>query len=175
MLQCTQGTMLKIAKLHRPEEHPLKRGWNRLIFAKFKVRRLHKKFLGTNALMHPGNNLKKGQAAILSISYITTCIVKTYTSVAKIPRVPVENQITTLGVVKIAIKFSPCSRREKPKYNRIITRFLEDFTNGNNPISVHRLFNLIREVSDDRSFRIYPLKVSVYLCQAAELHSSNIA
>ena len=27
---------------------------------------------------------------------------------AKIPRVPVENQITTLSVVKIAIKFSPC-------------------------------------------------------------------
>ena len=29
---------------------------------------------------------------------------------AKIPRVPVENQITTLSVVKIAIKFSPCAR-----------------------------------------------------------------
>ena len=27
---------------------------------------------------------------------------------AKNPRVPVENQITTLSVVKIAIKFSPC-------------------------------------------------------------------
>ena len=27
---------------------------------------------------------------------------------AKIPRVPVENQVTTLSVVKIAIKFSPC-------------------------------------------------------------------
>ena len=86
MLQCTQGTMLKIAKLHRPEEHPLKRGWNRLIFAKFKVRRLHKKFLGTNALMHPGNNLKKGQAAILSISYITTRIVKTYNKCGKNPQ-----------------------------------------------------------------------------------------
>ena len=46
--------------------------------------------------------------AILSMSYIATRIVKTYTSVAKIPRVPVENQITTLRVVKIAIKFSPC-------------------------------------------------------------------
>ena len=50
-----------------------------------------------------------GIIAILGISFITTCIVKTWTSVAKIPRVPVENQITTLSVVKIAIKFSPCS------------------------------------------------------------------
>ena len=50
-----------------------------------------------------------GIIAILSMSYITTRIVKTYTSVAKIPRVPVENQITTLSVVKIAIKFSPFS------------------------------------------------------------------
>ena len=49
-----------------------------------------------------------GDIAILSMSYITTCIVKTYTSVAKIPTVPVENQITTLSVVKIAITFSPC-------------------------------------------------------------------
>ena len=32
---------------------------------------------------------------------------------AKIPRVPVENQITTLSVVKIAIKFSPCNERER--------------------------------------------------------------
>ena len=46
--------------------------------------------------------------AILNMLYITTCIVKTYTSVANIPRVPVENEITTLSVVKIAIKFSPC-------------------------------------------------------------------
>ena len=51
-----------------------------------------------------------GIIAILSMSYITTRIVKTLTSVAKIPRVPVENQITTLSVVKIAIKFSPCSK-----------------------------------------------------------------
>ena len=50
-----------------------------------------------------------GIIAILQISYITTRIVKTYTSVAKIPRVPVENQITTLSVVKIAIKFSSCT------------------------------------------------------------------
>ena len=28
---------------------------------------------------------------------------------AKIPRVPVENEVTTLSVVKIAIKFSPCT------------------------------------------------------------------
>ena len=49
-----------------------------------------------------------GIIVILSMSYITTRIVKTQTSVAKIPRVPVENQITTLSVVKIAIKFSSC-------------------------------------------------------------------
>ena len=49
-----------------------------------------------------------GIIAILSMSYITTRIVKTYISMAKIPRVPVENQIITLSVVKIAIKFSPC-------------------------------------------------------------------
>ena len=46
--------------------------------------------------------------AILSMSYITTHIVKTETSVAKIPSLLVENQITTVSVVKIAIKFSPC-------------------------------------------------------------------
>ena len=50
-----------------------------------------------------------GIIAILSTSYIITRIVKIWTSVAKIPRVPVENQITTLSVVKIAIKFSPYS------------------------------------------------------------------
>ena len=48
-----------------------------------------------------------GMIAILSMSYITTRIVKTWTSEAKIPRVPVEIQITTLSVVKIAIKFCP--------------------------------------------------------------------
>ena len=53
--------------------------------------------------------------AILSMSYITTRIVKTSTSVDIIPRVPVENQITTLSVVKIAIKFSPCSYGICPK------------------------------------------------------------
>ena len=47
-------------------------------------------------------------STILSMSYITTRIVKTKNNVAKIPRVPVENQITTLSMVKIAIKFSPC-------------------------------------------------------------------
>ena len=50
-----------------------------------------------------------GIVAILSMSYITIRIVTIYTSVRKIPRVPVENQITTLSVVKIAIKFSPCN------------------------------------------------------------------
>ena len=42
------------------------------------------------------------------MSHINTRIVKTLTSMAKISRVPVENQITTLSVVKITIKFSPC-------------------------------------------------------------------
>ena len=51
--------------------------------------------------------------AILSMSYITTRIVKRLTSVAKIPRVSVENQFTTLSVVKIAIKFSPCSNPKR--------------------------------------------------------------
>ena len=39
----------------------------------------------------------------------------------KIPRVPVENQITTLSVVKIAIKLSPCrlcSLRKNNKLNK---------------------------------------------------------
>ena len=49
-----------------------------------------------------------GIIAILSMSYIITRIVKKYTSVAKIPRAPVENHITTLSVVKVAIKFSSC-------------------------------------------------------------------
>ena len=49
-----------------------------------------------------------GIISTLSMSYITTRIVKTYTNVAKVPRVPVENQITTLSVAKIAMKFSPC-------------------------------------------------------------------
>ena len=47
-----------------------------------------------------------GIIAMLSMAYITTRIVKALTSVAKIPRVPVENQNTTLSVVKITIKFS---------------------------------------------------------------------
>ena len=46
-----------------------------------------------------------GFIAILSMSHTPTRIVKTYTSVAKIPRVPIENQITTLSVVKNPIKF----------------------------------------------------------------------
>ena len=54
-----------------------------------------------------------GIIAILSMSYITTRIVKKKTSVAQIPRVTVENQITTLSVVKIAIKFSPCGDSNK--------------------------------------------------------------
>ena len=49
-----------------------------------------------------------GIIAILSMSYITTRVVKTQKCVVKITRVPVENEITTLSVVKIAIKFSPC-------------------------------------------------------------------
>ena len=42
---------------------------------------------------------------IIAILSITTRIIKTQTSVAKIPRVPVGHQITTLSVVKVAIKF----------------------------------------------------------------------
>ena len=37
-----------------------------------------------------------GIIGILSMSYITTCIVKKYTSLAEIRRGPVKNQITTL-------------------------------------------------------------------------------
>ena len=61
--------------------------------------------------------------AILSMSYITTRIVKTWTSVEKIPRGPVENQITTLGVVKIAIKFSPCKLRKKSIFFYIFRKY----------------------------------------------------
>ena len=52
-----------------------------------------------------------GIVAILNMSHITTRIVKKYSSVAKMSRVPVENQITTLivSVVKIAIKFALCT------------------------------------------------------------------
>ena len=57
--------------------------------------------------------------AILSMSYITIRIVKTQTSVAKIPRVPAENQITTLSVVKIAMKFSPCTLIRLMHFSRL--------------------------------------------------------
>ena len=42
-----------------------------------------------------------GIIVILSMAHISTRIVKTYTSVARIPRGPVENEITTLNVVKL--------------------------------------------------------------------------
>ena len=42
------------------------------------------------------------------MSHIPTRVVKTETSVAKIPKAHAENQITTLSMVKIAIKFFPC-------------------------------------------------------------------
>ena len=64
-----------------------------------------------------------GIIPILSMSYITTRIVKRQTNVAKIPRVPIENQIITLIVIKIAIKFSPCMKTQ----NRQET-FLESFS-----------------------------------------------
>ena len=51
-----------------------------------------------------------GIIAIFSISYITTRIVKT-SLVAKIPRLLVENLITTLSVIKTTIKFSPCMKQ----------------------------------------------------------------
>ena len=51
-----------------------------------------------NSIQHKLQNSMEvdnvGIIAILSMSYITTRIVKAYTSVAKIPRVPVENFIT---------------------------------------------------------------------------------
>ena len=66
-----------------------------------------------NSIQHKLQNSMEvdsvGIIAILSMSYINTRIVKTQKSVAKIPRVPVENQITTVSVVKIAIIFSPCT------------------------------------------------------------------
>ena len=66
--------------------------------------------------------------AMLSMSYNTTGIVKTYTSVAKILGVPVENQITTLSVVKIAIKLSPCRIVVKFKNKNIYgTCFIDPF------------------------------------------------
>ena len=46
---------------------------------------------------------------------------------AKIPRVPVENQITTLGVVKIAIKFSPCSRLSASSVLNCINFLIQNF------------------------------------------------
>ena len=65
-----------------------------------------------NSIQHKLQNSMEvdsvGIIAILSMPYITTSIVKTQTNVAKIPRVLEENQITTLSVVKIAIRFSPC-------------------------------------------------------------------
>ena len=48
-----------------------------------------------------------GIIAILSMSYITTRKVKDRQVWQNFP-VPVENQITTLSVVKIAIRFFPC-------------------------------------------------------------------
>ena len=38
---------------------------------------------------------------------------------AKIPRVPVKNQINTLSVIKIAIKFSPCTRTKNREDKKI--------------------------------------------------------
>ena len=70
-----------------------------------------------NSIQHKLQNSMEvdsvGIIDIPSMSYITTHIVKTQTSVAKIRRVPVENQIITLSVVKIAIKFSLCTNRIK--------------------------------------------------------------
>ena len=65
-----------------------------------------------------------GIIAILSMSYITRHIVKIQTSVAKIPRVLLENQITTLSVVKIATKFSPCTRRQRCRKIFFTLRFI---------------------------------------------------
>ena len=69
-----------------------------------------------------------GIFAILSMSYITTRIVKTQTSVVKIPKVPVENQITALSVVKIAIKCSPCTILSAPTLQAFDTSILIGIT-----------------------------------------------
>ena len=76
-----------------------------------------------------------GIIATLSMSYITTRIEKTSTSVAKIPRVPVENQVTTLSVVKIAIKFSPCGITESSSN---ISRYFQFSRKVSGPVFVRR-------------------------------------
>ena len=58
---------------------------------------------------------------------------------AKIPRVPVENQITTLSMVKIATKFSPCTLAGVYVYTPHIHQFpFTQFPNSHFPfISFH--------------------------------------
>ena len=76
--------------------------------------------------------------ATLSMSYITTRIIKTQTSVAKIPRVSVKNQITTLSVVKIDIKFSPCTA-----HKNVYLQFRNKYFNIHIIIPIDRLSNSI--------------------------------
>ena len=61
-----------------------------------------------------------GIIAIFSMSHIPTRIVITYISVPKTPKVPVENQITTLSVIKIAIKFSACDNRFSGNFSHVL-------------------------------------------------------
>ena len=54
-----------------------------------------------------------GIIAISSVSHTPMRIVKTETRVARIPRVLVEKPVTTLSMVKMAIKFSPCMELDR--------------------------------------------------------------
>ena len=67
-----------------------------------------------NSIQHKLQNSMEvdsvGIIAILSLSFITTRIVKT-DKCGKNPQSARRNQITTLSVVKIAIKFFPCISR----------------------------------------------------------------
>ena len=97
------------------------------------------------------------------------------------PRVPVENQITTLSVVKIAIKFSPCSVSKlvtvkfyilqlKKKQNKIFWQFLNNFSmhmdvslflHSGNLIFV-KFFFFFFELRIFRLFRIKLYKISKF-------------
>ena len=94
-----------------------------------------------------------GIIAILSMSYMTTRIVKIQTSVAKIPRVPVENQITTPSVVKFAIKFSPCI---KEQYGR--TSLLQYFTTI---VQIERLYKNCSQYKNTHLFICFYMNRSI--------------
>ena len=72
---------------------------------------------------------------------------------AKIPRVPVENQITTLSVVKIAIKFSPCTMSQTMA--TVILNFRENLEFKNNCTYMKYLVLLKKHLNDFRKFRFF--------------------